>query len=325
MENLVLLADQKSNAWGFAEKIQQYIKSNKQETLPLYHVPIAKFRNKETQLEPTENIRKKEIYYIADSTKSPNDLWVELMLVKDMALRASVNSYNLVLPDMPYQRQDRKDKPRVPISAKVFADTISPGAKRIITMDLHADQIQGFYPSTTPLDPLKSFPVVARYLVENHKEDLENLLIVAPDQGEVKRALSFQRRLEKIGIDNSGFGFMIKGRKKAGEIGEMRYAGEDPKGKNILLLDDIIDSGNTLCSAATILRDKGAQKLMAYGTHGLFTKGICELKTYFNYLFISNTHNIQSFPGVEIIDVSPLFAEAIYRAQKGSSISELFQ
>jgi ribose-phosphate pyrophosphokinase len=324
MESLVFLADKNSNAWDFAEKIQDYIKLNKQESLPLYAVPISKFRNKETWIDPAENIRKKEVYYIADSTKTPNDLWVELMLVKDMALRASVNSYNLILPDMPYQRQDRKDKPRVPISARAFADAISPGTKRIITMDLHADQIQGFYPSTTPLDPLKSFPVVAKYLISNHKEDLENILIVAPDQGEVKRALSFQRRLEKIGIGNSGFGFMIKGRKKVGEIEKMRYAGEDPDGKDILLLDDIIDSGNTLCSAATVLREKGAQKLMAYGTHGLFTKGTCELKTYFDNIFTSNTHNSQAVQGIEVIDVSPLFAEAIYRAQKGSSISELF-
>ncbi len=325
MENLVFLADKKSNAWDFAEKIQQYIKSTKQEEFPLYNIPIGKFRNQETQIEPTENIRKKEVYYIADSTKTPNELWVELMLVKDMALRASVASYNLILPDLPYQRQDRKDKARVPISASVFANSISPGTKRIITMDLHADQIQGFYPATTPVDPLKSFPVVARYLVTNHKEDLENLLIVAPDQGEVKRALSFQRRLEKIGIDNSGFGFMIKDRRKAGEIQEMKYAGEDPKGKNILLLDDIIDSGNTLCAAASVLREKGAQKLMAYGTHGLFTKGTCELNNYLDHIFTSNTHNSPSVPGVEVIDVSSLFAEAIYRAQKGSSISELFQ
>jgi len=323
MENLVFLADRNSNAWGFAEKIQQYIKSNKQETLPLYPVPIGKFRNQETQLEPTENIRKKEIYYIADATKSPNDLWVELMLVKDMALRSSVASYNLVLPDIPYQRQDRKDKPRVPISAKVFADTISPGTKRIITMDLHADQIQGFYPATTPLDPLKSFPVVARYLMENYRADLENLLIVAPDQGEVKRALSFQGRLEKLGITPS-FGFMIKERRKAGEIQKMRYSGDEITNKNILLLDDIIDSGKTLCVAASVLKEKGAKKLIAYGTHGLFTQGICPLKVYFDHLFTSNTHNNTQDPNVEIIDVSPIFAEAIYRAQKGSSISELF-
>lgn len=323
MENVVLLADKNSRAWDFANKISNYLKSSKCENLPVYNLPISKFRNNELRYDPAENIRKKDVYFIQDSTKDPQQWWAELLLTKDMVLGASASSLTFVLPNLLYSRQDRKDKSRVPISARALANSISPGAKRVITMDLHAGQIQGFYPATTPLDNLHSFPPLVRYLEQNHLSFLNDLLILSPDAGGVARAKSLLGRLEKLTSKKFDLGFMIKDRPNPGEVGEMRYVGPDPEGKNILIIDDIIDSGNTLCGASDELKKKGAKNIKAYATHGLFTEGMKKLNTSLDGILTSNTH-YQEGNGVEVIDVSPTFAEAIFRAQKGHSISELF-
>ena len=198
---------------------------------------------------------------------------------------------------------------------------ISTGVKRIITMDLHAPQVQGFYPENTPLDNLYSFTVFSKYLTEekNRIDNLEKLVILSPDAGGVDRAKSFAQRLES----EYPVAFIEKRRVKAGEIEDMRLAG-DVDGKDVLIVDDIIDSGNTLCKAAGLLKQHGAKKLFCYGTHGVFTLGTEKLCKSFDRLMTSNTHN-QEREGVESIDVSPIFAEAIYRAQSGESISELFK
>ena len=327
MENLVLLADKNSNAWDFAEKIRDYINENKKEDVALHNIPISLFRNKEIEINPTENLRKKDVYYIHDSTKNPQQWWVELLLIKDMALSSSANSLTFVLPNILYSRQDRKVKSRVPISARALANSISLGTKKIITMDLHSGQIQGFYPATTPLDNLYSFPEVVRYLIKNYPEELKNFLILSPDAGGVTRARSFLRRIEESTGNKCELAFMIKERSRSGEIGEMRYVGPTPEGKTVFIVDDLVDSGGTLCSAAEVMKQKGASKIICYATHGLFTEGTAKFCNLFDKTLISNTHNYPNhfFEGVEVIDVSPLFAEAIYRAQKGLSISELFQ
>jgi ribose-phosphate pyrophosphokinase len=325
MENVILLADKNSNAWGFAEKVKEYIKESKKEKIKLQSIPIGLFRNKEIEINPTDNLRKKDVYYIQDSTKDPQQWWVELLLIKDMALSASANSLTFVLPNMLYSRQDRKIKSRVPISARALANSIAPGIKKIITMDLHSGQLQGFYPATTPLDNLYSFPEVVRYLIKNYPEELKNFIILSPDAGGVTRARSFLRRIEESTGNKCELAFMIKERSRPGEVGEMRYVGPDPKGKTVFIVDDIVDSGGTLCSSAEVMRQKGASKLFCYATHGLFTEGTDKLCDIFDKILISNTHNFPKIKGVEVIDVSQLFAEAIYRAQKGSSISELFE
>jgi len=323
MDKPVLLADRNSKAWDFATKIQKYLLEKGEET-PLHNVPLSQFRSKEIRFDPTENLRKKDIYFIQDSSKNPQEWWTELLLLKDMILSSSANSLTFVLPNLLYSRQDKKDKSRVPISARALAESLSPGLKRIITMDLHSGQIQGFYPATTPLDNLHSFPEVVRYLNKNYKEILKNLLIVSPDAGGVSRAKDFLRKIEKFTGNPSDIAFMIKERLKPGEIGEIRYIGPDPFGKNILLVDDIVDSGNTLCKSAELLKGKGAKKIFGYATHGLFTEGKEKLKENFDHFFTSNTH-YQEDNFVKVIDVSSVFAEAISRAQKGDSISELFK
>ncbi len=324
MKNIVLLTDKNSLAWDFSKKIQAYLEINLGMNVEIAELAVKQFRNHELNISGVSNLRGKDIYYIADSSKNPNDWWAELLLVKDLVLNASVNSLSFVLPDMYYSRQDRKGEPRVPISARAVANSISPGIKRIITMDLHAAQIQGFYPANVPVDNLYSFPELARYLIKNHSEELKNLLILSPDAGGVERVKSFLKRIGRLTPENVyDLGFMIKDRPKAGEVGTMRYVGSDYQGKNVLIVDDIIDSGNTLCKSAEILKQGGANKIYCYATHGLFTKGTEELTCLFDKVFTSNTHYQKE--DVNVIDISPIFAEAIYRAQTNQSVSELFR
>jgi len=218
-----------------------------------------------------------------------------------------------------YSRKDRKEKSRVPISARALANSISSGLKRIITMDLHASQIQGFYPEIVPLDNLYSYPEVVQYLKENNiLENSEELVVVSPDAGGVGRARSFAERLQS----KYPVGFIDKRRLEANKIEEMRFSG-DVYGKNVLIVDDIIDTGGTLCKASKLLKEKGAQKIYCYGTHGIFSNGTRELLENFDKVMISNTHYILD-ENILQIDVSSVFAEALYRTQKGLSISELF-
>lgn len=326
MENVVLLADKNSKAWEFSKKIQEYIRQNKLKKVLLHKLPIGLFRNKEIQFKSTENLRKKDVYFIHDSSKHPQQWWVELLLVKDMVLSASANSLTFVLPNMLYSRQDRKDQSRVPVSARALAESISKGVSKIITMDLHAPQIQAFYPSTTPLDNLHSFPEVVKYIKENDPSFVNNLLILSPDAGGVSRAKALLKRFQKQFPERNNFdiAFMIKERSRPGEVGRMRYVGPEVMGKNILIVDDIVDSGGTLCNSCQKLKELGAGRIFCYATHGLFTLGTEKLKQNFEKILVSNTH-FQEPNGIEIIDVSSVFAEAIYKAQKGDSISKLFE
>ncbi len=327
MKDVVLLADPKSKAWGFAKKIQDYIAKTKGEFVPLQNVSIELFNNGEIDMYVPENIRKKDVYFIHDSSKEPQRWWIELLMIKDLLLSASVESVSFVLPNMLYSRKDRKDKSRVPISARALANSISSGLKRIITLDLHASQIQAFYPPQLPLDNLYSFPVVVKYLSENYLRDINKLVVVSPDAGGVERARSFLGRLERLNNNYMGekefsFALISKTRRRAGEIDNMQLVG-DVEGRDVLIIDDIIDTGGTLCKAANLLKSNGAKRIFCYATHGMFTQGVENLNKEFDVLLTSNSHFWEG-NNAEIIDMSGLFAEAIYRAQKGLSISMLF-
>lgn len=324
MDGVILLADKNSKSWAFAEKIQTYLKEQKQCEVPLKEVSINHFKNGEIDMHVPENVRKKEIYFVHDATKNPQEWWVELLLLKDLLLSASAESVSFVLPNMLYSRKDRKEKPHVPISARTLARTISSSLKRIITMDMHAAQIQGFYHECIPVDNLYSFPEVVKYLEKDSSFDIKNLVILSPDAGGVNRARSFA---QKLGVQNPlAMIYKVRGTKGVGdtrEVEEMKLVG-DVKDKNVLIIDDIIDSGGTLCKAANLLKEHGAKNLFCYGTHGIFTSGTSCLLEHFKRVMTSNTHYNEG-NGVEVIDMSSVFAEAIYRAQKGLSISELFE
>lgn len=329
MGDFILLADKNSKSWEFAQKIQNYIQTQKEYTVPLEEVEVTRFRNGELGIHVPNNIRKKSVYFIHDSTKDPQQWWVELILIKDLLLSSSAKNVSFVIPNLLYSRQDRKDRPRVPISARALADSISPGSERIITMDLHAGQIQGFYPAHVPADNLDSFPELVRYLRTNHQDFLQNLVVVSPDVGAAGRSKKVLQHLEKaqkndLVKNEFDFAIMNKTRSKAGEVGSVELVG-NVEGKNVLIPDDIIDSGNTLCEEAKFLKTKGAKKLICYGTHGIFTKGTEEICRSFDVVLTSNTHYQKSRENIGVIDVSSIFAEAIYRAHLGLSISKLFE
>lgn len=327
MKDVILLADPESKVWNFSKAIKKYIEETKEQEIQLSKVEIDLFRNKETKMHVPENVRTKDVYFIHDSSKNPSQWWTDMLLIKDLLNNASANSVSFVLPSMLWSRQDRKDKPHVPISARAVARSITPGTHRIITMDLHAAQIQGFYPETLPVDNLYSFPKIIRHLREKHASLLENLVIVSPDAGGVTRARSFSQRLyqtqPKDKNQNYPLAVISKIRAKPGEVEKMYLAG-DVKDKDALIVDDILDSGGTLCKATDLLKENKAKKVYCYATHGIFTKGTEHLNEKIDKVFTSNLHYVEE-NGVEVIDLSGEFAEAIYRAQKGLSISKLFE
>jgi ribose-phosphate pyrophosphokinase len=192
-------------------------------------------------------------------------------------------------------------------------------------MDLHATQIQGFYPQRVPLDNLYSFSAIAKCIKENNLIDSpENLVILSPDAGGVDRAKAFARKLKS----KHPLAFIYKKRTMGGvgdtrDVEEMILVG-DVLNKDVLIVDDIVDTGGTLCKAAEMLKQKGANRLYCYGTHGLFSKGTEELSRCFEKVMTSNTHYQKENNGTIVIDLSTVFAEAIYRAIVGESISKLF-
>lgn len=332
MKDVVLLADPKTSAWDFAKNVKDYIFKTKEKEVHLYNLEMNRFRDKENMPYVPENIRQKDVFLIQSSNKNPNDWLAELILIKDLCLSASVDSLSFVLPNMRYSRQDRKHCSRVPISSRAVADSISPGLKRIITMDLHSPQIQNAYPANVPLDNLHSFPEVVKYLIKNHPSDLENLVVISPDVGGAERANSFYKRLIRaenlldLKKDNYSLAIISKMRDKPGSIEGMTLIG-DVKDKNVLLVDDIFDSCGTSIKAGNLLKEKGAKKLLGYATHGLFTEGTEDILETFDVVMTSNTHykKKKNNGNIEIIDMAPTFAEAIYRAQEGLSISKLFE
>jgi len=323
MNGVVLLADPKSASWKFAEKIKEYINSQYHFNVPLRELSIKLFRNGEIDMEVPQNVRGKDVYFIHDSNKNPQEWWVELLQLKDLLLSSSAETVSFVLPNMLYSRKDWKDRSHVPISARVLASSISPGLKRIITMDLHSASIQGFYPESMPLDNLPSYPTVISHIQNNQSSfgELKKIVIVTPDVGGAKRAANFAKNA------GSEYPIAIVDKRRdpiTGKAQSINLVG-DVENKDCLIFDDLIDSGGTLCDAVSLLKDKGARKVYCYATHGLFTKGSDELCCSFDKVMTSNTYYREDFPPVEIIDVSPIFAEAIYRAQTGGSISELFE
>lgn len=320
MNQMILMADPLSRSWEFSKKIKDYLLRERGFEVDLKEVNIGYFKNGEIDMHVPENVRKKDIYFVHDSTKNPQEWWIQLILLKDLLLRASAGSITFILPNLLYSRKDRKEKPHVPISSRALADTLSPGLRRLITMDLHASQIQGFYPASVPVDGLHSFPLAVKFLKESQIiPNPEELVILSPDAGGVARARVFASNLKS----KNSIAFIYKRRENPGEVSEMILVG-DVKDKDVFIVDDIIGSGGTLCKAAELLKKNGARNLYCYGTHGSFTNGTEKLHEHFEEIITSNT-NYKEGNAVKVIDMSPLFAEAIYRAQKGESISKLFE
>ena len=297
-----------------SEAIAAYLKT------PLTKAQVRRFADMEVFVEIQENVRGADTFVLQSTSYPANDNLMELLIVIDALRRSSARRITAVLPYFGYARQDRKPGPRTPISAKLVANLITrAGADRVLTVDLHAGQIQGFF--DIPTDNLFAVPVLARDVKENYA--LENVMVVSPDVGGVVRARALAKRLDSM------LAIVDKRRDRPGESEVMNVIG-DVKGKDCLLIDDIIDSGGTLCNAAQALLQRGAKQVAAYVSHGVLSGGAVARVAASNLKELVITDSILATEAVRIsettrqLTIAPLMAEAVMRIAEEKSVSSLF-
>lgn len=290
------------------------VKKFYEDETPLNRVEINTFNDGEIGIKYLESIRSDDVFII-QSTISPGDNFMELFLMLDAAKRASAKKITAVIPYFGYARQDRKDSPRVPISAKLMADLLTTaGATRIVTVDLHADQIQGFF--NIPVDHLSGAYFFIPYLKENYNS--ENLLIASPDVGGTKRASRFSSALSCDMV------IVHKERQKAGVISSMKIIG-DVTGKDVIIIDDIVDTAGTLCKAADIIMENGANSVSAVCTHPILSGNAYNNinSSRIKQIIVSDTIPIKygMSDKIKILSVDSLIAKAMKRIIDGKSLS----
>ena len=281
-------------------------------------ITVTPFPDGETFVRIEENVRGEDIFIVQPTSPPTNHNLMELFIMMDALRRASAKRITAVMPFYGYARQDRKDQPRVPITAKLVANLlVAAGANRVLTMDLHAQQIQGFF--DIPVDHLYAAPVMYDYL---KKKNLTNLVVVSPDAGGIKMAHAYSQTLE------AELAIVAKRRKSATEVESMAVIGEI-EGKNVLLVDDLTETAGTLTSAAAILKTKGAKNIMACVSHALLNDtGIERLrKSAIDELITTDTVQRPAIDGVKIttLSVAGLLGEAIKRIHNNSSVNSLFE
>ncbi len=288
--------------------------------LSLTRASVKRFADEEVFVEIDENVRGEDVFVIQSTSYPANDHIMELLISIDALVRSSARRITAVIPYFGYSRQDRKTSARTPISAKLVANLITKaGADRVLTCDLHAGQIQGFF--DIPTDNLFAAPVIEKDIRENL--DLDKLMIVSPDVGGVVRARHLAKRL---GAD---LAIVDKRREKAGESEVMNIIG-DVTGRTCLMVDDIIDSGGTLCNAAQAIMDQGAGEVHSYITHGVFSGEAIErvgnsaLKSLIVSDSIQPTEAVKSAANIRVVSVAPLMGEAMRRIAREESVSSLF-
>jgi ribose-phosphate pyrophosphokinase len=297
-----------------AEAIAAFLK------MPLTNATVQRFADMEVFVEIHENVRGEDVFLIQSTSYPANDNLMELLVCIDALKRASARRITAVVPYFGYARQDRKPGPRTPISAKLVANLITvAGADRVLTMDLHAGQIQGFF--DIPVDNLYASPLMAADLTERYPD--EDLIIVSPDVGGVGRARGIAKRLD------AQLAIVDKRRERAG-VSEVVNVIGDVSGRLCVLVDDIVDSGGTLCNAAQALLDAGATSVVAYVTHGVLSAGAVARIAASRLEALVITDSIRATEAVRVADkireitVAPLMGEAIRRISDESSVSSLF-
>jgi ribose-phosphate pyrophosphokinase len=282
---------------------------------PLGVVTYQQFSDGEMSPYLTESVRGHDVFII-QSTFPPADNLMELLLMVDAAKRASSHNVNVVIPYFGYARQDRKDKPRVAIASKMIANLLSAaGADRIMTCDLHADQIQGFF--DIPVDHLDGAYIFVPYL---KSLGLKDIMFATPDVGGIKRARNFAKFFD------ADLAVCDKYRKEANKVASMRLIGE-VQGKDVILVDDLVDTAGTICKAAQLLKDNGAKTVRAVCTHGVLSGNAYETiaNSVLEELVVADTIPVkEGSPKLKLLSVSSLFAKAIRKIHDNESISSLF-
>lgn len=297
-----------------AQSIADYLQ------VPLCEAAVRRFADQEIFVEILENVRGEDIFVIQSTSYPANDNLMELLIMIDALRRSSASRITAVLPYFGYARQDRRSSGRTPISAKLVANLIThSGADRVLTMDLHAGQIQGFF--DIPTDNLFAAPEMTRDIIERYKAD--ETMVVSPDVGGVVRARALAKRI------GAPLSIVDKRRERPGESEVMNIIG-DVTGKNCILVDDIVDSGGTLCNAADALLAKGALSVAAYITHGVLSGGAVarisasRLRELVITDSIEPTAAIRAAQNIRVLTVSGLLGEAIQRTADEESVSSLF-
>jgi ribose-phosphate pyrophosphokinase len=283
---------------------------------------VGRFSDGEIQVEIGENVRGCDTFIIQSTSPDANVNLMELLIMTDALKRSSAGSITAVIPYYGYARQDRKVAPRVPITAKLVADLIeAAGVTRVVSMDMHAGQIQGFF--NIPFDHLYAAPVMLEHMRRRFDGDTQNVVIVSPDAGGVERARAYSKRL------GSTLG-MIDKRRTGPNVAEMMNVVGDVQGKVAVVLDDMIDTAGTLTQAANALVDKGAARVFAYATHAVLSGPAVEriARSPIEELVVTDTivpsPAVAACSKIKVVSVAKLFAEAIRRIHQADSLSSLF-
>ncbi|TKT77331.1 ribose-phosphate pyrophosphokinase [Aquamicrobium sp. LC103] len=297
-----------------AEAVARYL------NIPLGKASVKRFADQEIFVEIQENVRGEDVFLLQSTSYPANDHLMEMLIMIDAFRRSSARRITAVIPYFGYARQDRRASGRTPISAKLVANLITQaGADRVLTLDLHAGQIQGFF--DIPTDNLFAVPVLARDVKQHYK--LPNVTVVSPDVGGVVRARALAKRLDAL------LAIVDKRREKPGESEVMNIIG-DVRGKDCLLIDDIVDSGGTLCNAADALLANGATSVTAYITHGVLSGGAVaritgsKLKELVITDSIQPTSAVEAAHNIRVLTIADLIGEAISRTASEESVSSLF-
>jgi len=310
----IVLVSGSSNT-TLSNKISEYL------DVPLVDPQLRRFANGEIFCEIEKNVRGADVFIIQTLTSPVNDHVMELLIMIDALKRASAASITAVVPHYGYSRQDRKASPRTPISAKLVADIITvAGATRVITMDLHAGQIQGFF--NIPFDNIFASPVILNYIKENI--DISNLMMVSPDAGGVERVRWYAKKLQ---TDIA----MIDKRRTGPNVAKAMNIVGDVDGKDVIIVDDMIDTGGTLIEAAKTLKDHGAKKIYAFSTHGVFSGPAAEriagceaLEAVIVTDTVPLSDKLKTVERIKVLSTAEILSKAIHRTFNHDSVSSLF-
>ncbi|XDA96467.1 ribose-phosphate pyrophosphokinase [Sulfitobacter sp. LCG007] len=305
-----------------ARAIARRMTMHRGKAVNLVDARVERFNDGEIFVEVFENVRGEDMFIIQPTSNPANDNLMELVIMADALRRSSAQRITAVLPYFGYARQDRRTKARTPITAKLVANMlVGAGIERILTMDLHAAQIQGFF--DIPVDNLYASPVFALDILSQFRGRMNEITIISPDVGGVARARELAKRI------NSPLAIVDKRREKPGEIAEMTIIG-DVAGKICLIVDDMCDTAGTLCKAAEVLMENGATEVHSYISHGVMSGPAVErvTKSVMKSLVLTDTiepsNAVKSAPNIRIVPTAPIFAQAILNIWNGTSVSSLF-